>query len=103
MSLELTTGDTAPTLTGTVNADLTGATIAIHILKPDGTVINRAGTIVSPSGGTWSLAFINGDLSASGTYLVEVEVTFSGGAKQTFRKDPATKQRTSFLADTQIA
>jgi hypothetical protein len=102
MSLELTTGDTAPTLTGTVNADLTGSAIVVHIQRPDATVISRAGTIVGASAGTWSLALIAGDLTIRGTYYVEVEVTFSGGKIETFRKD-STGNRTSFRVELQLA
>lgn len=83
-NLLLTVNDTAPVLTGTVNAVITGATLAIHVKKPDGTLINRAGTIVSGVAGTWSLALQAGDLNQSGVYLVEVQVTYSGGSIQTF-------------------
>ena len=103
MSLELTVGDTGPTLTGTASADLTGSALAVHILRPDGTVINRAGTIVSGPAGTWSLAFIVGDLTIRGVYNVELQVTFAGGTIQTFRKDPATGARASFTVADQIA
>lgn len=102
MTLYLTAGDTAPTLTGTVNADITGASLAIHILRPDATVINRAGTIVNGPAGTWSLALIAGDLTVLGIYYVEVQVTFSGGAIQTFRAD-STGARSSFAVVDQIA
>lgn len=102
MTLVLTAGDTAPTLTGTVNADLTSSTLAVHILRPDGSVISRAGAIVSGPAGTWSLAVIAGDLTVLGLYYVELQVTFSGGAIQTFRADP-TGARSSFAVVDQIA
>jgi hypothetical protein len=102
MSLELTVGDTAPTLTGTVSADLTGSSIEVHIRKPDGTAVTRAGTIVSPSGGTWSLALVAGDLSLPGLHRIEVQVTFSGGAIQTFADDTSGAGVT-FLVRDQIA
>lgn len=101
--LKLTVGDTAPTLTGTVNADLTGATIAIHILRAaDDSVINRTGTIVTPATGAWSLPLVTGDLSVPGVYYLEVQATFAGGAIQTFRED-ANGRRTQFKVANQIA
>jgi hypothetical protein len=90
MSLELTVNDTAPTLTMTLNADLTGATVAVHIKKPNGTILNKTGTIVTPAAGTVSMAaWVNGDLDAAGVYTVEAQVTFAGGKIQTFRRTTA--------------
>jgi hypothetical protein len=105
MSLELTVGDSAPTLTGHVNADLTAATLEVHILKPDGAIINRARSVVgAATEGNWSLALIAGDLSVPGRYFVEVQVTFSGPKIQTFRKDPdETGIRAWFNVEPQIA
>ncbi|MGN6245093.1 MAG: BppU family phage baseplate upper protein [Motilibacteraceae bacterium] len=79
-----TTGDTAPALTGTVNADLTGASAAVHVRKPDATVIDAPATITDPATGAWSYAWQVGDLDVTGAWAVELQVTYSGGEVQTF-------------------
>ena len=58
-------GDTAPDLTGTCTsgttpANLTGATLELHLTRPDKTVITRAGTIVDGAEGTWCLHVAGG-------------------------------------------
>ena len=83
------TGDTSPDLTGTctsngVAANITGATLALHLKKPDGTIVNKTGTIVSGTAGTWSYSWLAGDLDQSGSWSVEVQVTYSNGKIQTF-------------------
>jgi uncharacterized lipoprotein NlpE involved in copper resistance len=84
MTLTLTTGDTAPALTGTVNADLTGATAEVHIKRPDRTVLTKAATITDAETGAWSIEWDGADLAQSGHHYVEVEVTFASGDIQTF-------------------
>lgn len=79
-----TIGDTAPALTGTVNADLTGATQVAHIRKPDGTVLTKTATATDALNGAWSATWAVGDLDQPGRYLVELQVTFAGGLIQTF-------------------
>lgn len=101
MATPYTVGDTAPALTGTVNADLTSASLIVHIARPDGTVISRAGTIVSAVAGTWSFQLVAGDLTLPGVYRVEVEVTFSGSNIQTFAFD-ASGQSVTFSVRDQI-
>jgi hypothetical protein len=88
----LTVNDTAPALTGLVNAVITGATLAAHIVRPDGTVINRSASIVDGPSGSWSLTLQAGDLTLAGLYLVEIQVTFSSGKIQTFADDSAGRQ-----------
>jgi hypothetical protein len=102
--LQLTVGDTAPTLTGTVSANLTGATPVVHIRRPGaGGVISRTASVVAPAtDGKWSLTLTNGDLTVSGYYYTEVEVTFSDGSTQTFRLDAAGLP-TYFVVGDQIA
>lgn len=102
MSLELTVGDTAPTLTGTVNADLTGAAAVVHIKRPDATIVSRSTTGTLGSSGNWTLPLTAGDLNIRGTYYVEVQVTFAGGAIQTFAKGADGRQTTFYVRD-QIA
>lgn len=87
--LTLTSGDTAPRLTmtcgdGGVAASLVGATVAVHIQRSDGTVINRAGTIDNAALGTVYLDWITGDLTVAGSYYVEAQVTYSDARVQTF-------------------
>ena len=81
-------GDTAPDLTGTCTsgttpANLTGATLELHLTMPDKTVITRAGVIVDGAAGTWRYTWQTGELVA-GTWAVELQVTYSGGGVQTF-------------------
>jgi len=84
-----TTGDTSPALTGTCTSNgaavnITGATLALHLRKPSGTTVTKVASIVSGPAGTWSYTWVTGDLDEAGTWRVEVQVTFSGGAIQTF-------------------
>lgn len=93
--LELTTGDTAPVLSGvcsnrdpasgvTTVADLTGATVAVHVRRSDGAVLTKAATLVDAAEGSWTTSWATDDLSTDGTYKAEAEVTFSNGKIQTF-------------------
>lgn len=79
-----TTGDTAPALTGTVNADLTGATVEVHLRKPDGTTVTKPAAIIDAATGAWSYSWALGDLTAAGVWECEAQVTYSGGTVQTF-------------------
>lgn len=84
-----TVGDTSPNLSGTltsgsVPANITGAALAVHVKRPDGTVLNLTGTIVDPLAGSWSVAWGASDLSVKGSHDVEVQVTYSNGKIQTF-------------------
>lgn len=100
--LTLTTGDTAPDMTGTVNADLTGATVEAHIAPPKGgAVITKPVTVTDAATGAWSFTWAAGDLAAVGTYYIEVQVTFSNGEIQTFAVSGASVA--SFKARAQIA
>lgn len=93
---KFTVGDDAPALTGTVNADLTGATVELHLLKPDRTVLTVAADVTDEAGGAWSYAWADGDLDQSGGWQVEAQVTFSSGRVQTFGPE-------RFNVDPQIA
>lgn len=79
-----TTGDTAPALTGTVNANLTGATIELHIKRADGTVLTVPATITDAATGAWSYEWATGDLNVRGDWKVEAQVTYSDTTVQTF-------------------
>ena len=82
-------GDTAPALTGRLTTagvpkDVTGATLEVHIAKPDATVLTRAATVTAALTGDWSMAWQTGDLAQAGGYRVEVQVTYSNTTLQTF-------------------
>lgn len=100
----LTVGDTTPGLTGSVAANITGATLEAHVKRPDGTVLTRPLVIVDGPTGGWSLpAWTDGDLNEEGWYELEVEVTFAGGEKQTFWADPEDRTPVVFYARAQLA
>lgn len=100
--LWLTVGDT-PTLTGRVNADLTGASAEIHIRRPDQTVATHEVTVTDATTGEWSVELEADDLPAPGDYDVEVQVTFSDGSIQTFALDAVTGVNAGFHVRQQIA
>lgn len=101
MSTPYTVGDTEPLLTGSVSADLTGGTVAIHIARPDSSVISRGGTVVTPAAdsSTWSFQLADGDLTLAGVYRVEVEAHFAGGGIQTFAFDSEGRINTFTVRD----
>lgn len=82
---EYTVGDTAPALSGSVNADLTGATARVHIKPPTGAVIDQPAVIDDATlPAKWHYDWAEGDLSVRGTWTSELEATYSNGKKQTF-------------------
>lgn len=78
------TGDTAPALTGTVNANLTGATVTLHLRKPDGTTLSPTAVVTDAATGAWSYSWQVGDLNTAGVWEVEAQVTYSDTTVQTF-------------------
>lgn len=95
--MSFTVGDTAPALTGTCSnrtgttltaANLTGATLALHIRKPSGTVLTKTPVVVSAAAGTWSYTWQAAELSEDGVWSVEVQVTYSDTTVQTFGPEP---------------
>jgi hypothetical protein len=96
-----TQNDTAPTGTFTLSstnpatgvtttANLTGATVTMHVTRPDGTVITRtagsAGLAVSSATAPATIAYDpqTGDLTLEGVYKFEHEVLYANGKRQTF-------------------
>jgi hypothetical protein len=77
-------GDTAKALTGVVNADLTGASVELHIKRSDGTILTVPAVVTDAVGGAWSYSWAVGDLNVDGVWEVEAQVTFSGSGPQTF-------------------
>ncbi len=70
---------------------LTGATVRFpfRLKDGDGAMLNtghESCTIVDASAGTCKYVFIAGDLANVGHHEGEVEITFSGGKKQTSRR-----------------
>lgn len=104
MPTPYTVGDTAPNLTGTINADGTGASGTAHVARPDGTVFSHSVTFSSPTPTltSWSMVLVAGDLNQAGVYRVEVEVLFSNGKIQTFYFD-GDGQYSNFPVRDQIA
>jgi len=89
---EFTVGDTEPALTGTVNANLTGATVELHLLKPDGTTALTRDTgnglaVTAAATGAWAYTWSAGDLDVDGLWSVELEALWAGGRRQTFARD----------------
>ena len=82
------TGDTAPTLSGVVTsgttpASLVGAAVVLQFRKPDRAGQVSFATVTDAAAGAWSYTWATGELIA-GTWEVEVQVTYAGGAVQTF-------------------
>lgn len=84
-------GDTLPVLTATLSAtggsalDLTGATVEMHLSRA-GVTHDRACAIASnPATGVVTYSFAAADWTGAsalvaGTYRIEFEITFTGGA-----------------------
>lgn len=87
MSATLHVGDTAPRFTadltsGGVPVNLTGATVEVHLKKPDKTVVILAAT--GTAGGSVTGAAWGSVLNQAGLWSAEVQVTYSDSTVQTF-------------------
>jgi hypothetical protein len=86
------TGDTATVLTSTLRdgngvvVNLTGATVKLNMRKAGSRLVkvSAAGTVVTPLLGAVSYTWVAADVDEPGLFNAEWEVTFSGGAKETF-------------------
>lgn len=81
--------DTSPVIEYTFEpvTDLTGASVVFNMRRKNGgVVVNRANaTIVSPpTDGTVRYAWQSGDTAIAGLFEAEFEVTYPGGAVETF-------------------
>lgn len=75
-----TANDTLPEIAGVLrNVDITGYTINLNLKRPDGTEIQRAGTIVDAPNGTFKFVWQTGDLVAGCGQLVQIEIIDTGG------------------------
>jgi hypothetical protein len=86
--LRLSAGDTAPALTGEVNADLTGASVAVVITRADDSTFPRACAVVNGPLGAWAAVLEDGDLTVEGIYKTAVVADYSDGGHQTFTEGP---------------
>jgi len=87
--------DTAPTLV--VNlvdddgaaVDITGASVRFHMRKPGAASakVDSSATLVTGDPAQVSYAWQSGDLDTEGRFEAEFEVTYSGGAVETFPND----------------
>lgn len=83
-------GDTSPSLLYALTPTdvvLTGATVVFNMKDSAGTVVvNQAAAIVVTATGTPTVRYdwVSGDVDTAGEFLGEFEVTYSGGAKETF-------------------
>lgn len=93
MGLTFVQGDTAPDINGIIHAednpeeviDLTGCTVRFQMRKPDDHryTVNAAATVTDAPNGGVSYSWGANDLASPGTYIVQWEVTYSGGRLQT--------------------
>ena len=100
MSLTFVQGDTAPDLTSqiheeddpTVPVDLTDAAVKFQMRKADDRrfTVNAAASITDAINGYVSYSWGPNDLATPGEYVIQWEVTYSGGRIQTTR--PANRR-----------
>jgi len=93
MTFYIKQNDTSPSLRALLKdgdnlaIDLTGATVRFHMksLEDNTVVVDASTTIVAPStAGIVQYDWDNGDTATAGSYQGEFEVTFAGGAVETF-------------------
>ena len=86
--IELVRNDTLPNFGGTVDFDLTGYTVELHINFP--TVLTKTGTVsdCTSSLSNYNFTFLTNDLSAAvGTYEFEIQFDDNSGGIKTYKKD----------------
>lgn len=88
-------GDTRPTLEATLTVndtavDLTDADVVLCLKhRTGGTELRLDMTVTSAIDGEVEYAWVDGDTESAGYYDADIEVTFPGGAKQSFPTDGA--------------
>ena len=82
------TGDTSPSLKYQLlpTIDLTGATVVFNMRSGGSVIISRAPAVIvgSPVSGVVAYDWIAGNTATVGTYEAEFEVTYAGGAVETY-------------------
>ncbi|MCK5679954.1 hypothetical protein KAI46_03990 [bacterium] len=90
--IELVRNDTLPNFGGTVDFDLTGYTVTLHIGFP--TVLIKTGTVSSctSTSSNYDFTFAPTDLSAvAGIYDIEIQFDDGAGGVITYKKDSRDK------------
>lgn len=118
-TLNLVTGDTLPELTFTLKdsntaatgltldedndttwapIDLTGTTVRLRIREIGSSTVKSTltCTVTDATGGKVATDFPDGTLDTAGTFEAELEITFSGGGKQTVHDLIKLKVRSDF-------
>jgi hypothetical protein len=118
-TLNLVTGDTLPELTFTLKdsntaatglnldedndatwapIDLTGTTVRLRIREVGSSTVKSTLTcaVTDATGGKVATDFPDGTLDTAGTFEAELEITFSGGGKQTVNDLIKLKVRSDF-------
>lgn len=97
VDFEIGQNDLLPVFAFTVTQDgaavnLTGASVMFHMRPQGSTVVkvNAAAVITGVATGQGEYRWIDGDTDTSGTFIAEVEVTFSSGKMQTFPRETKT-------------
>ncbi len=102
MTLTFTQGDTAPAITGAIThqndnsaLDLTGASVKFQMRKADDRrfTVNATASVINASTGSVGYDWAPNDLATPGDYLVQWEITFSGGRIQTTSQNTITVRR----------
>tara|TARA_R110000803_G_scaffold61660_1_gene121617 strand:- start:254 stop:577 length:324 start_codon:yes stop_codon:yes gene_type:complete len=95
MSFYIKQDDTTPSMRADLKngsgdaVDLINTTVRLHMRAIGSTVatIDAAAVVISEAGGTVQYDWVAGDTSATGSYQVEFEVTYSDGTVETFPND----------------
>jgi len=94
--IELVRNDTLPNFGGTVDFDLTGYTVELHIDFPTALIK----TADPSTGNDYNFTFDTDDLSAPvGTYAFEIQFTNVAGQDITYKKDNNGKKLKLKLVD----
>lgn len=92
MAFYIKQNDTSPSIRAAlkdgdgVAIDLSGASVRFHMKGVGETTlkVDEAATVPNPSGGVVQYNWVSGDTDTVGSYRAEFEVTFAGGAVETF-------------------
>ena len=86
--IELVRNDTLPNFSGTVDYDLTGYTVTLHIGFPTTLIKTAAISNCTSTSSDYAFTFVDGDLSAEiGPYDFELQFDDGSGGIITYKKD----------------